>query len=129
MHLPRRLFLPFLAAASLSFAAGCGNHEATPISPDFAGRLAAAEAISSTTEADEALVAIAIDAGKEGYADVARKAIRAISSQTVADSAAAEAAVALARSGDAMQATELADLISSSVMRDTTLSKIATRGD
>lgn len=124
-----RPLLPLLATALLSIAMSCGNHENTEVSPDFAGRLAAAEAISSSIEADEARVAIAIDAGKKGDGEVASKAIQGISSQVVADSAAADAAIALARSGKAMEATKLADLISSSVERDATLSKIAKMGD
>lgn len=129
MPLTRRPLLPLLATALLILTIGCGNHEATEVSQDFAGRLAAAEAISSTVEADQALVTIAIDAGKEGNGTVVRKAIDAMSSTITADSAAAEAAVAMARAGAAMEATKIADLISSTVQRDETLAKIAKMGD
>lgn len=125
MHLPHRTFPTLLAAALLSFTASCGNSEGSDALHDFAGRLAAADAISSSVEADQALVAIAIDAGKEGNGAVVRKAIGAMSSTITADSAAAEAAVAMARAGNAMEATEIADLISSTVQRDETLAKIA----
>lgn len=120
-----RLF--FLLATLLCLGVSCGSKEESL--QDFAGRFAAADAISTDVERDQALVAVATDAARVGNSEVATKAISEMSSQITADSTASQAALALAEAGYPAAATELAQLISSTIERDATLSKIAKAGD
>jgi len=118
--------LAALFAMLLSLTFSCSGNEGEV--QDLAGRLAAAEGISSVIERDKALAAVALDAGHAANGEVAQQAVAAISSQIARDQSAAETAKALADIGQYSAATKLAENISSVIERDKMLAAIAKSG-
>jgi len=102
----------------------------TPIKPvttdaDLKVRLSAAERISSFTERDATLAAIARDAARAANGDRAKQAVSRMTSFTERDQAALVAARELLKSGQRAAAVDLAQTITSFTQRDAALKELA----
>jgi hypothetical protein len=91
----------------------------------LADRFAAADAIHNGAQKNEVLAAVAVDAGREGDAEIAKKSIQGINNTGVRDEAAFNTAIELARAGKGQAATEVAQMINNSSKKDEALAKIA----
>lgn len=125
-----KLLRLFTAIALLGTVTGCAHRDAATTAPaasqmNLQGRLDAALGISSITEKDDALKAVASDAARAGDGQVATRALDAMTLVTAKDDAAYDVAVELARKGKGSEATQAANMISSVTRKDEALSKIA----
>jgi hypothetical protein len=92
---------------------------------DLKARLEAASSITSFTEQDKALAAIARDAAKAGEAALAKQALAKMTSFTARDQVALEAARELVKAGRRAEAIEIAKTITSFTQRDAALKELA----
>ncbi|HEX7576551.1 MAG TPA: LysM peptidoglycan-binding domain-containing protein, partial [Verrucomicrobiae bacterium] len=92
---------------------------------DLKARLEAASSITSFTEQDKALAAIARDAAKAGEAALAKLALAKMTAFTARDQAALEAARELVKAGRRAEAIEIAKTITSFTQRDAALKELA----
>ena len=92
---------------------------------DFAGRLAAAHAISSFTSRDRALSVIATDAACASDIDHTLKALSSMSGFTRRDASAEKCAYIFLERHMVAEARKVADQVSSFTTRDRILAKIA----
>jgi len=121
-----KLLKTILTLAIICALAGCKKND--PRSEDLAARLQAAMQISSNSDRDAALKAVAMDAANLGSVDVAKQAAGAISANDVRDQTASDGALALARAHKMAAARELAQSIHVNSLRDSTLKKLAENG-
>jgi hypothetical protein len=92
---------------------------------NLAARLEAAAMISSTTEKDRAMAALAQDAAGAGDVEIVKNSLRQIGGHEARDAAAHESVRRLAQHGRRKQAVEVARTISSMDIRDKALSELA----
>ena len=92
---------------------------------DLKARLEAASSITSFTEQDKALAAIARDAAKAGEAALAKQALAKMTAFTAQDQAALEAARELVKAGRRTDAIDIARSITSFTQRDAALKELA----
>lgn len=110
----------------LAFLTGCNRDAQRQQSPEqLKGRLDAANAISNTTEKNEALKSVAQDAADSGVVEVALKAVEGISNTTTRNEVAAACSRKLAKRGDTKGATDVAQLISNTTLKNEVLAEIA----
>jgi serine/threonine protein kinase len=88
-------------------------------------RYAAAKAIYASAERDRAMSALALEAGKSGQPELARKALAEITSFPKRDDATHRAVRELAKSGHRAAALEIARTITSFTRRDAVLRELA----
>jgi len=121
-----------VASALLAAGLGCEPSRTETKPPPTAGaaglasRLSAANAIGGSTERDDALAKVSVDAAQAGEGAIVKTAIQQIGSTSVMDTAAADAARRLAAAGKGEDAVAVAKSIGSSSIRDETLKAIAT---
>jgi hypothetical protein len=129
-----------ILALAVCLMAGCDNKSSGPgvstptdnpekiaaaAAADLQQRYQAATQINDISKRDNALDAVAGDAAKAGFGDVAKKAILGINSVSGRDASASACAVALAKAGKRADANAVAQLINSVSLRDSTLAKLA----
>jgi len=119
-------FRTILALAILCALAGCKKN--APRSDDLAARLQAAMQISSSSDRDAALRAVALDAAGLRTDDIAKRATGGIMASSLRDETASDCALALARAHKMAAAKEMAQMISATSVRDGTLKKLAENG-
>jgi hypothetical protein len=133
-----KVCLRLLTLAALLLLPACGGRDTAPPSAgttpgksnnvSLADRHEAAAAIHNGAQRDQALAAVAVDAGRAGDAEIAKKSVQAINNTNVRDDAAFNTAVELARAGKGQDATAVAQMINNSTKKDEALAKIAKGG-
>ena len=120
-----------VASALLGVGLGCEPSRTETKPPPTAGtaglasRLSAANAIGGSTERDDALAKVSVDAAQAGEGAIVKTALQQIGSTSIRDKAAADSARRLAAAGEGADAVEIAKSIGSTSLRDETLKAIA----
>ncbi len=142
MNIKRTFFAPTLLVLALAtcLVSGCEKKSSGPgvstptdnpekiaaaAAADLQQRYQAAAQINDISKRDNALDAVAGDAAKAGFGDVAKKALMGINNIGGRDASASACAVALAKAGKRADANAVAQLINSVSLRDSTLAKLA----
>jgi len=98
---------------------------AAPAKAALAARLAAAEALNSTTEQQAAFAALCVDAARAGDAKAAKDILARLTSTSVAQERTYKVALLLARAGQVEEAVTLAKSLNSTTQSQKALAKIA----
>jgi cell division septum initiation protein DivIVA len=96
-----------------------------PAQVTLAARLAAAEALNSTTEQQAAFAILCVDAARAGDAKTAKDILARLNSTTVAQDQTYKVALLLARAGQVEAAVGLAKSLNSTTQSQKALAKIA----
>jgi len=114
------------AFAGLFFVAGCSSGSKSPQTPEqLQGRLDAANRITSISQRNDAMKAIAEDAADSDAGDVALMALEAISTLSVRNDVAERCALKFLKRGNTKAATAVAETITSMSKKNEVLAQIA----